>query len=671
MGSQSLLMPRQRHSTLALLCLGFLAPAAAHDCARRPGLPPDFPALYEELNNGSYSTRLYGAPFKLPRCSQLRLLWLPLMDNETLRTLHLCGGKDMVPRPVPPRLLYFPFTYEYKDAAMVPALLDLKTPELRQPPLEPWGIPSHAWVEVTHCPVGAEGENLYFYRMPGSGLSIYTGNVLVLNKTPGHGNATNQSVYKTEHDFRGPGEAMHKRVSRVKAEGFDTIHAPQSKGLNQEILALRHDGQPLGKAGRWINGNMLVQAGHMRCGQPPAVRVCRPDEPAARLHEACPPWNSKRPGERLTEKNRPYILEQTHGIHACNKGGDNSVLEAPMTQLPRRLRDLATVIFAGFSPRGRLLGLAATTAALQPQVRSALNHWEPELLDIVSTTADCCAMISRRIASPPLREASSGGGINVQGETQTPMDVFADTLLNDALRPLVRSLASEEAEAVVAGSGDTYSVAFDPLDGSSNVAVSLPTGTIFGVFKGDAFLGTPRQNLIAAGYCLYSSSCEFVVAKAGDVRRFYLDGLVFREAGTMPATPRRGPYYSLNDAREPDWPAGLQSWIYSAKRGKTQAGTKYSSRYVCALVADVHRTLLTGGWAGNPRPHLRLLYEAAPLAFVAAACGGYASDGVQDILDVDIESIHARSPYYCGSIDDVKDLEACGDVQQTAEKYIA
>ena len=126
-----------------------------NDCAKRPGLPPDFPALYEELNNGSYSERLYGAKHKLPRCSQLRLLWLPLMDNATLRTIHLCGDKGMVPRPIPPRLLYFPFTYEYKDSAMVPALLDRNAPALRDPPLEPWGIPSNAWVEVTHCPVGA------------------------------------------------------------------------------------------------------------------------------------------------------------------------------------------------------------------------------------------------------------------------------------------------------------------------------------------------------------------------------------------------------------------------------------------------------------------------------------------------------------------------------------
>ena len=181
--------------------------------------------------------------------------------------------------------------------------------------------------------VGSEGENLYFYRMPGSGLSIYTGNVLVLNKNaPKNTQVSNKSFYKTEHEFRGPGEPMRKRFERVKSEGFDTVHAPQSKGLGQEILALRHAGQPLGKARQRINGNMLVKAGHMRCGQPPDVRVCAPDEPAALLHEACPPWNSHRPGERLTEKNRAHILKEVegHGIHSCWKGGDDSVMENPM-----------------------------------------------------------------------------------------------------------------------------------------------------------------------------------------------------------------------------------------------------------------------------------------------------------------------------------------------------
>ena len=110
-----------------------------------------------------------------------------------------------------------------------------------------------------------------------------------------------------------------------------------------------------------------------------------------------------RPGERLTEKHRHgAILNEVegHGIHSCWKGGDDSVMENPMA-LPdgagaghRRFygagRDAATrsrCFSPGFSQRGRLLALAAVASALQPQVRAALNHWEPELVDIVATTA--------------------------------------------------------------------------------------------------------------------------------------------------------------------------------------------------------------------------------------------------------------------------------------------
>ena len=125
-------------------------------------------------------------------------------------------------------------------------------------------------------------------------------------------------------------------------------------------------------------------------------------------------------------------------------------IDSTQAQVGRKLRDAISVLFAGYSTRGRLLALAAVASALQPQVRAALNHWEPELVDIVATTADCCAMIARRVSPPLVRDTSGGGGVNVQGEKQTAMDVFADTLLNDALRPLAKTLASEEADAVVA-----------------------------------------------------------------------------------------------------------------------------------------------------------------------------------------------------------------------------
>ncbi len=135
--------------------------------------------------------------------------------------------------------------------------------------------------------------------------------------------------------------------------------------------------------------------------------------------------------------------------------------------------------------------------------------------------------------------------------------------------------------------------------------------------------------------------------------------------------PTNGPYYSLNDGREPDWPKGLQRWIKDAKRGHTPSKTVFSSRYICSLCADVHRTLIKGGWAGNPRPHLRLLYEASPLAHVVEACGGKGSNGVQNLLDIEPLGLHDRTCVFIGSLNDILELESYGDVQQIATKYNA
>ena len=147
-----------------------------------------------------------------------------------------------------------------------------------------------------------------------------------------------------------------------------------------------------------------------------------------------------------------------------------------------------------------LLWALPGTRALRAALRR--DHWDSQLLDIVAATATCCSSIAARLATLPLAEQAQAGATNAQGEAQKPMDVWSDELMTDALRPLAASLASEEREAAVRGAeGAAYSVAFDPLDGSSNLDVSLPTGTIFGVFRGDAFVGrTARESLVASGY---------------------------------------------------------------------------------------------------------------------------------------------------------------------------
>jgi fructose-1,6-bisphosphatase I len=84
-------------------------------------------------------------------------------------------------------------------------------------------------------------------------------------------------------------------------------------------------------------------------------------------------------------------------------------------------------------------------------------------------------------------------------------------------------------------------------------------------------------------------------------------------------------------------------------------GKAFSSRYIGSLVADFHRNLLYGGIfmypadSKSPNGKLRLLYEAAPLALICKEAGGRASDGVRDILDIEPERLHQRTPLFIGS----------------------
>eukprot|EP00667_Euglena_gracilis_P004548 EG_transcript_4570 len=274
----------------------------------------------------------------------------------------------------------------------------------------------------------------------------------------------------------------------------------------------------------------------------------------------------------------------------------------------------------------------------------------------------------------------SQGTVNVQGEEQKQMDVISNDILKDALADtgLVGVVASEEEDTPVTLPAATprYAVAFDPLDGSSNIDCSLPTGTIFSIYDTGAapdsfsFLG-PMDRLLISGYALYSSSTSLVITCGKGTHLFTLDP----EKGQFVLTkahitvPTRGPFYSLNDGRSFDWPEGLQRYIADIKQGKGQWGKKYGARYVCSLVADIHRTLLYGGWAGNPRPHLRLLFESAPLSYVLEQAGGAGSDGKGRILGTTLTALHQRSPLFAGSAADVAELESYGDVQQGAQKY--
>jgi fructose-1,6-bisphosphatase I len=271
------------------------------------------------------------------------------------------------------------------------------------------------------------------------------------------------------------------------------------------------------------------------------------------------------------------------------------------------------------------------------------------------------------------------GEVNVQGEVQQKLDVYAnDALIHClSLRDSVGIIASEENEeplTVGHRSPDArYAIVFDPLDGSSNIDVAVSVGTTFAIFRRpegeDAaddparWVLQPGRRAVAAGYVVYGSSTVLVYSAGNGVHGFTLDPSVGAYILTYEnmRMPERGPYYSINEAYCDRFPARYAEYVKRLKSGA--AGRAYSLRYIGSMVADFHRTLLRGGVFVYPQTpdypdgRLRLLYEANPVAFIAEQAGGAATDGSRRILDLKPHDIHQRTPLVVGGKFEMEEFE--------------
>ncbi len=274
----------------------------------------------------------------------------------------------------------------------------------------------------------------------------------------------------------------------------------------------------------------------------------------------------------------------------------------------------------------------------------------------------------------------AAGSANVHGERQQKLDVFADEVIfrmNDHTGR-VCVLASEEHDDLRPipehhPRGGRYALIYDPLDGSSNIDVNVSIGTIFAIHR-KVSVGErgsledvlqPGHKLVAAAYVVYGSSTMLVYSTGQGVHGFTLDPgvgefLLSHPDIRIPAAPT---YYSVNQGYEATWTAGVRQYV-AWLQGLDGTREPLGGRYIGSLVSDFHRNLLRGGvylYPGTPEKpagKLRLTYEAQPLAFIAAQAGGYASDGLGDVLDLQPTSLHQRVPFFVGNRDLVERAEA-------------
>jgi len=266
------------------------------------------------------------------------------------------------------------------------------------------------------------------------------------------------------------------------------------------------------------------------------------------------------------------------------------------------------------------------------------------------------------------------GEHNATGDAMQKLDVYAHDVFREALGwsgHFCVMGSEEEPEPIPPPEGvlpGRYAVAFDPLDGSSNIDVNVSIGTIFSIHRrvsssgrgGAEDLLQPGRKQVAAGYVLYGSSTMLVYTTGDGVHGFTLDPSVgiFLLSHQNIRIPPRGKIYSVNEAYAARWAPPVRRFVDDLR-----ASGGYRSRYIGSMVADVHRTLLTGGIfmypgeASAPQGKLRLLYEAAPMAMLMEQAGGAASDGRRPILDLVPTALHQRTPVFLGSVEEVRALD--------------
>jgi len=305
--------------------------------------------------------------------------------------------------------------------------------------------------------------------------------------------------------------------------------------------------------------------------------------------------------------------------------------------------------------------------------QSEFPYAKGELSRLLRDIGIAAKIVNREVNKAGLMDIlGSAGATNIQGENQQKLDVYANDQFIAALSSGGECciVASEENEDIIpidssVSKGAKYIVAIDPLDGSSNIDVNVPVGTIFSIYRrkstdGPAVLSDVLQKgteQVAAGYIIYGSSTMLVYTTGCGVNGFTLDPSIGEFCLSHPnlKIPATGTIYSINEGNYVHFPDSVKQYIKYCQVEDTATNRPYSSRYIGSMVADLHRNLIKGGifiypsTASAPNGKLRLVYECNPMAFIIEQAGGKATNGVDRILDLDVVELHQRSPVFIGS----------------------
>lgn len=292
----------------------------------------------------------------------------------------------------------------------------------------------------------------------------------------------------------------------------------------------------------------------------------------------------------------------------------------------------------------------------------------PELTKLLMAIAEGTRVLSHAVRNIGVLNLSGTTGVtNIQGETVQKLDDFSNNVLMDLCKAsgVCAGYLSEENEGIMTLNEEgTYIVSVDPLDGSANIDIAAPVGTIFAIQKrvtpkGEVnaadFLQKGTET-IAAGYAIYGSSTILVFSTGEGVNIFALssDDNHYYKSNTNITIPTNGKIYSLNQGNLSKFETVAQQFVEWCMLHDKDSSRPYSLRYIGSMVGDMHRTFLKGGVfmypaaKGETRGKLRLLYECIPMSFLTEQAGGKAIDGKQRVLDIQPTELHERCAIVIG-----------------------
>ena len=262
----------------------------------------------------------------------------------------------------------------------------------------------------------------------------------------------------------------------------------------------------------------------------------------------------------------------------------------------------------------------------------------------------------------------AAGEKNIQDEEVQKLDLIANDIFIELFKKniCVNQILSEENEHVIScNSKGDYLIAMDPLDGSSNIDVNIPVGSIFSILKNsqDGFLQKGSDQVLAC-YVIYGTTTTMVFASKNHAHMFTLNtkSKKYILTHTNIQTPVTGAIFSINEGNYNSMDKEIIEFIKYCKQLNDSGKRTHTGRFIGSLVADFHRNMLKGGvfiyptTADRPNGQLRLVYECNPIAFIAKAANSKSTNLITNILDIKPKEIHERTAFVVGSKEMVNKL---------------